>query len=329
MTLPGLLILEWLDHQKHLLISEIMDKLKGVKYFLKFDVQWGYNNVWIQSGDEWKAAFETNQGLYEPTVMFFGMCNSLATFQAMMDNKEEIKGDLIIVYMDDVLNFSKTINGLKKIKWIVLEKAREHDVFSQAKKCKFRKQKIEYLGLVVQQEKLAMDSAKLKGILEWPTPKTVKEVWSFLGFGNFYQWFIRSFSHLAHPLNDLLKKDKKFIWSKECQESLDLLKKWSTEEPVLMMPDHTGPFQIQVDSLLSATGGILTQMDTNGDHHPCTYLSKSLTKEQRSCYDFKLLSDSSLYSCLVLGKLSIVYSCLLGSRFNMSSPRVPLVSGIV
>ena len=127
-----------------------------------------------------------------------------------------------------------------------------------------------------------MDSAKLQGVLEWPIPKTVKEVQSFLGFGNFYQWFIKNFSHLAHPLNDLLKKDKKFIWLDKCQESFDLLKKHFTEEPVLMMPDHTRLFQIQVNSSLFATGGILTQMDTNGDHHPCTYLSKSLTKEQRN-----------------------------------------------
>ena len=129
-----------------------------------------------------------------------------------------------------------------------------------------------------------MDSAKLKGILEWPTPKTVKEVQSFLGFGNFYRWFIKNSSHLAHPLNDLLKKDKEFIWTNECQESFDLLKKQFMEEPVLMMPDHTRPFQIQVDSLLFATGGILTQMDMNGEQHPCAYLSKSLTKEQRN-YD--------------------------------------------
>ena len=120
--------------------------------------------------------------------MFFGMCNSPATFQAMMDEifKKEIEGDLIIVYMDDVLGFSKTINGLKKIERIVLEKAQEHNLFFKAKKCEFRKLKIKYLGLVVQEGKLAMDSAKLQGILEWPTPKTIKEVQSFLGFGNFY-----------------------------------------------------------------------------------------------------------------------------------------------
>jgi Reverse transcriptase (RNA-dependent DNA polymerase) len=204
-----------------------MDKLNGAKYFSKFDVRWGYNNVRIRSGDEWKAAFKTNRGLYEPTVMFFGMCNFLATFQAMMDEifKKEIEENLIIVYMDDILAFSKTINGLKKIEQIILEKAREYDLYFKAKKCKFRKPKIKYLGLVVKEGKLAMDPAKLKEILDWPAPKIVKEVRSFLGFGNFYRCFIKGFSHLAHPLNDLLKKDKKFVWSEECQEFFDQLKK--------------------------------------------------------------------------------------------------------
>jgi Reverse transcriptase (RNA-dependent DNA polymerase) len=157
---------------------EIIDKLKGAKYFSKFDVRWGYNNVRIQSGDEWKAAFKTNRGLYEPTVMFFGMCNSPATFQAMMDEifKKEIKENLIIVYIDNILAFSKTIDGHKKIEQIILEKAREYDLYFKAKKCKFRKPKIKYLGLVVEEGKLAMDPAKLKGILDWPAPKTVKEV---------------------------------------------------------------------------------------------------------------------------------------------------------
>jgi Reverse transcriptase (RNA-dependent DNA polymerase) len=159
--------------------------------------------------------------------MFFGMCNSPATFQAMMDKifKKEIEENLIIVYMDDILAFSKTIDDLEKTEQIILKKAREYDLYFKAKKCEFRKPKIKYLGLVVEEGKLAMDPAKIKGILDWPAPKTVKEVRSFLGFGNFYCHFVKGFSHLAHPLNDLLKKDKKFIWSEECQESFDQLKK--------------------------------------------------------------------------------------------------------
>jgi hypothetical protein len=113
------------------------------------------------------------------------------------------------------------IDDLQKIKWIILERAWEYDLYFKAKKCKFRKSKIEYLGLVVEEEKLAMDPTKLKGILDWPAPKTVKEVQSFIGFGNFYRHFVKGFSHLTDPLHDLLKKDKEFIWSEECQESFD------------------------------------------------------------------------------------------------------------
>jgi hypothetical protein len=125
--------------------------------------------------------------------MFFGMCNFPATFQAMINKifKKEIEENLIIVYMDDILAFSKMINGLKKIEWIILETAREYDLYFKAKKCEFRKLKIEYLGLVVEGGKLAMDPTRLKGILDWPAPKTVKEVQSFIGFGNFYCRFVK------------------------------------------------------------------------------------------------------------------------------------------
>jgi Reverse transcriptase (RNA-dependent DNA polymerase) len=179
-----------------------MDKLKGAKYFSKFDIRWGYNNVQIRSEDEWKAAFKMNRGLYEPTVMFFGMCNFPATFQAMIDIifRKELEENLIIVYMDDILAFSKTIDSLEKIERIILEKAREYNLYFKAKKCEFRKPKIEYLGLVVKEGKLAMDPAKLKGILDWPAPKTVKEVRSFLGFGNFYRCFVKEFSHLVRRM---------------------------------------------------------------------------------------------------------------------------------
>jgi hypothetical protein len=105
------------------LISEIMDKLKGMKYFTKLDVCWGYNNVRIRKGDKWKAAFRTNKGLFKPTVMFFGICNSLATFQAMMDIfMTMIDNQLVIVYMDNILIFADTKEELERITKLVLEK---------------------------------------------------------------------------------------------------------------------------------------------------------------------------------------------------------------
>ena len=119
--------------------------------------------------------------------------------------------------------------------------------------------------MVISEGKISMDTVKLKGIRDWPAPKTVKEVRSFLGFGNFYRKFINKFSELAAPLNGLLKKDVTFNWTQECQKSFDTLKQRFTSEPVLMMPDQSRPFQIEVETSKYASGAVLTQMDTNGD----------------------------------------------------------------
>jgi Reverse transcriptase (RNA-dependent DNA polymerase) len=209
------------------LISKIMDKLKGAKYFTKLDVRWGYNNVRIRKGDKWKAAFKTNKGLFKPTVMFFGMCNSPATFQAMMDDifMMMIDNRLVIVYMDDILIFADTKEELERITKLVLEKLREHDLFLKAKKCEFCQMRIEYLGMIIEEGKISMDAVKLGGIKDWPVPTTLKQTQSFLGFGNFYEKFISHYSELARPLNDLMKKDKKFEWTTECQEAFDTMKK--------------------------------------------------------------------------------------------------------
>jgi Reverse transcriptase (RNA-dependent DNA polymerase)/RNase H-like domain found in reverse transcriptase len=238
------------------LISEIMDKLKGAKYFTKLDVSWGYNNVWIRKGDKWKAAFKTNKGLFEPTMMFFGMCNSPATFQAMMDDifMTMIDNQLVIVYMDDILIFADIKEELERITKLVLEKLREHDLFLKAKKCKFCQTRIEYLGIIIEEGKISMDAVKLGGIRDWPVPTTLKQTWSFLGFGNFYRKFIFHYSELAQPLNDLMKKDKKFEWTTKCQEAFDTMKKRFIEEPVLLMPDQSKPFQIESDASKVATG---------------------------------------------------------------------------
>jgi hypothetical protein len=260
-----------------------MDKLKGAKYFTKLDVHLGYNNVQIKKGDKWKVAFKTNKGLFGPTVMFFGMCNSPATFQAMMDDifMTMIDNWLVIVYMDDILIFADTKEELERITKLVLEKLREHDLFLKAKKCKFCQTSIEYLGMIIEEEKISMDAVKLGGIRDWPIPTMLKQTRSFLGFGNFYRKFISHYSKLAWPLNNLTKKDKKFEWTTEFQEAFDTMKKRFTEEPVLLMPDQSKPFQIESDASKVATGAVLTQLDSNGDRHPVAFLSKTFSEIER------------------------------------------------
>jgi len=156
-----------------LLISELVSQLHRAKYFTKLDVRWGFNNVRIKPGDEWKAAFHTNRGLFEPLVMFFGMTNSPATFQTMMNDifRTLIAKGIVVVYLDDILIFTEMEEEHKQAVWRVLEVLAEHKLFLCLEKCEFHRKWIEYLGLVILQNKVEMDPVKVAGVRDWPTPE--------------------------------------------------------------------------------------------------------------------------------------------------------------
>lgn len=217
-----------------LLILELINKLQGVEYFTKFDVRWGFNNIRIREGDEWKAAFHTNQGLFEPTVMFFGLCNSPATFQTMMNDifRELIIAGRLVVYMDDILIFSQTLQEHHDTVREVLRILQEYLLSLRLEKCAFAVQMINFLGLIISKNQLAMDPVKLKGISEWPMPKKKKDVQSFLGFVNFYRRFIDGFAKKAKPLHTLTGKEE-WKWDTKHQESFEALKTALTTSPVL------------------------------------------------------------------------------------------------
>lgn len=259
------------------LIPELIDKLKGAKVFSKIDLRWGYNNVRIKEGDEWKGAFKTNRGLFEPLVMFFGLMNSPATFQAMMNTilKDLIDSGKVVVYMDDILIFTETLEEHRELVCQVLKRLRDHDLYAKPEKCVFEAESIEFLGLIISHNALRMDPVKVAGVVQWPTPRHVKDVQSFLGFGNFYRRFIEGFSKLARPLFDLTKKDQPWVWSPECQTAFEALKDAFTSSPVLIMPDAEKPYCVEVDASDYATGGILSQVSEDGQWHPVAFLSKS------------------------------------------------------
>ena len=146
----------------------------------------GVQQHMIKDGDQWKAAFKTNLGLYEPTVMFFGLCNSPSTFQVMMNDtlKDEIVASY--TYMDNILIFTKNKEDLEHFTKHILESLQKADLCLKPSKCKFCKMKIEYLGLIIEEGKMMMDPMKLNRICDWPIPKNIKQVCTFLGFGKFY-----------------------------------------------------------------------------------------------------------------------------------------------
>src|SRR5882762_373071 len=166
------------------LILELIDKLKGAKYFMKLNVRWGYNNVRIKEGNKWKAAFITNKELFEPLVMFFGLTNSPTTFQTMMNHlfRGLIAKGHIVIYMDNILIFMATIEEHRQIVQEVLQILAENKLYLKPEKCDFEKLEIEYLGLRIAYDKIMMDPIKVEGVADWPVPRNVTDVRSFLGF---------------------------------------------------------------------------------------------------------------------------------------------------
>ena len=177
------------------LIPDLVDKLQGARYFTKLDVHWGYNNIQIKEGDEYKAAFKTALGLYEPLVMTFGLCNAPATFQTFMNQifEDLLDTGQVVIYLDDILIFTHTIDQLDRLTRKVLERLERHDLFLKPEKCFFDQKSIEYLGVIISKGQVKMDQAKVHGILNWPTPKMLKNVQAFLGFCNFYRRFVQDF----------------------------------------------------------------------------------------------------------------------------------------
>jgi hypothetical protein len=207
--------------------------------------------------------------------MFFGLCNSPATFQRMMNHLfwKEINEGWCTIYMDDILIAATTLEELREQTIRVLKIMWDNDLFLKPEKCEFEKIKVEYLGSIVKPNRISMDPKKLAVISEWPMPKNLRQVRSFLGFGNFYRQFIERFSHTVKPLTNLTKKDKPFQWTEECECAFKDLKRKFLEAPILVMPDQDQPFFLETDASAFASGGVLMQKDENGHLHPCGYIS--------------------------------------------------------
>ena len=276
------------------LIPDLVDKLQGARIFTKLDVHWGYNNIRIREGDEYKAAFKTTLGLFEPLVMTFGLCNVPTTFRTFMNQifEDLLNNGQVVIYLDDILIFMHTSDHMERLTRKVLERLQHHDLFLKPEKCFFDQRSIEYLGVIISEGQVKMDQAKVHGILNWPTPKTLKNVQAFLGFCNFYRHFVQDFSAIAHPLSQLTKKDTPFTWGDAQEKAFRALITAFTTAPVLALPDHTKPFWLIMDTSAFATGAILEQPDVFNQWHPIAYYFKSLQPAERNykIHDLELLA---------------------------------------
>ena len=244
--------------------------------------------------------FKTRYGLFEPLVMFFGLTNSPATFQTMMNHifapiiaKHELLGTTIRVYMDDIAIATRTtVHGHTAAVSDVLQLAADHDLYFKPEKCIFHAPRIDYLGVILEKGVTRMDPVKIVGIKDWPTPVKVKDVRSFLGFCNFYRAFIRGFASIAKPLNALTKKDQEWNWTNECQRAFNTLKSCVTSKPILAHPKLDKQFELEVDASGFAIGVVLLQKKADGKRHLVGYYSSTLNEAERNydIYDLELLA---------------------------------------
>jgi len=261
---------------------------------MKLDIRWRYNNIRIKETDQWKAAFTTPYGLYEPTVMFFGQCNSPPTFQVFMNHisADYLAEGWLIIYMDNLMVHSVDLEEHISCVRLVLQRLHEHKLGVKLEKCIFCAPQAEYLRLIVGEGQISMDPVKLMAINEWRSPTSVSAVRSFMGFCNFYRKFIPDFSNIVQPLISLTKKNTAWQWLPDCESSFLKLKKAFLKCSVLRYPDTDLPFFIMTDASLVASGVVLMQKNGNGDLHPCTYYSKTFAPAERNydIYDRELLA---------------------------------------
>ena len=246
-------------------------------WFSTLDLISGFWQVELDEKSRDKSAFITPQGIYRWTKMPFGLCNASATFQMVMS--EVLRGlnwKFSLVYIDDVIIFSSTFedhyNHLKQ----VFDKLREANLTMKASKCKFFTRSVDYLGHVISKHGIQVDPVKTKVIREFPTPKHAKDVRSFLGMCNYFRRFIKSYAEIALPLNQLLKKDAKFVWTEGCEMAFNTLKERLISPPVLAYASSNSKYQISCDASTYALGYALEKLDANGKPRAIAYGGRAL-----------------------------------------------------
>jgi hypothetical protein len=241
-------------------IEDLFDQLKGVRVFSKIDLRSGYHQLRIRPLDIAKTAFTTRYGLYEYTVMSFGLTNAPAYFMYLMNKVfMEYLDKFVVVFIEDILVYSRNEEEHEEHLSLVLPKLRDNQLYVKFNKSEFWLKEVSFLGHVIIGGGIAVDPGNVRDVLNWKLPTTVLEIQSFLGLAGYYKRFIEGFSAIVKPLSSLLEKEKKFIWSETCQNSFDELRKKLTTAPVLALPNIHKSFDIYCDASKQGLGCVLMQ----------------------------------------------------------------------
>jgi hypothetical protein len=259
-------------------IDDFFDQLHGSLVFSKIDLRSGYHQLMVQEKDVQKTAFQMRYGHYEFLVMPFGLTNAPAAFMDMMNRIfRELVDRCVVVFIDDILIYSKSREEHEEHLRIVLSILRKHQLFAKFKKCEFWLDKVAFLGHVVTKEGIAVDPGKMEVVVNWVRPSNAHEVQSFLGLAGYYRRFVEGFSRLAAPLTRLTKKNEKFQWSEECEQSFQELKQHLVTAPVLTLPSGSDGFVIYSDASRKGLGCVLMQQGK-----VITYASRQLKTYERN-----------------------------------------------
>jgi hypothetical protein len=290
-------------------IDILFDQLTGARVFSKIDLRSGYHQIRIRPEDIPKTAFTTRYGLFEYLVMSFGLTNAPAHFTYLMNSVFMSELDkFVVVFIEDILIYSKNEKEHVQHLRIVLTRLREHQLYAKFSKCAFWLEEIQFLGHVLSAKGIVVDPSKVKDILEWKPPTTVHQVRSFLGLARYYRRFIPDFSKLVKPITSLLKNDIKFNWSSKCNEAFEQLKTLLTTAPVLAQPDITKPFDVYCDASGSGLGCVLMQED-----RVIAYASRQLRRheEHYPTHDLELATvvhALKIWRHYMLGNICHIYT---------------------
>jgi RNase H-like domain found in reverse transcriptase/Reverse transcriptase (RNA-dependent DNA polymerase)/Integrase zinc binding domain len=299
-------------------ICEILDKLGKACYFTTLDLASGFHQIEIDEKDIPKTAFSVDNGHYEFLRMPFGLRNAPSTFQRVMDNVlKEYIGKICLVYLDDIIIFSTSLQEHKESLAKILERLKHYNLKIQVDKCDFFAKNVEYLGHIVTREGVKPNPSKIEAIKRWPLPKNEKQLKGFLGVLGYYRRFIKDFAKIIKPLTAQLRKGEKINHSEEFIQTFEKCKNLLMSSDVLAYPDFSRPFNLTCDASKYAISGILSQGPIGKDR-PVAFASRTLSRAEEN------------YSVIEKEFLAIVWACkyfrpyLFGTKFFLFTDHKPL-----
>ena len=256
----------------------MLDQLRGAGAFSKIDLRSGYHQILVKLEDVQKTALRSKYGHDEYVVMPFGVTNAPTVFMDYMNRIFRPYLDIfVVVFIDDILIYSRTKEEHAGHLRIVLEVLREHQFYGKLSKCEFWLDEVQFLGHVISSHGIAVDPSKIETVLKWKRPQKVTEVRSFLGLAGYYRRFVEGFSKMVSPLNQITRNDQPFSWTDKCEECFEEMKRRLTTTLILIIPDTSKKFEVYCDASYQGLGCVLMQ-----DKRPVAYASRQLKVHEKN-----------------------------------------------